>query len=156
MFLDGGNHQVNLNKRHCGGGSLIVWGMIFGVWSHFCQNGIWSNNFRRLYQAYGRHCLPFNERPSPQWFRTATRQCFEDTGIEFLPWPSRSPDLNIIGNVWRLLSSRVENKKELKETVFEAVDHMNSHVSEYVKTLFSLLHSRFLSCVTRNGNNVSY
>ena len=33
---------------------------------------------------------------------------------------------------------------------------MNSHLSEYVKTLFSSLNSSFLSSVTRNENKVSY
>ena len=73
-----------------------------------------------------------------------------------------SPDLNITENVCSMLNSRVydgqqpKNKQELEERKFEAVDHMNSHLSEYVKTLFSSLHSRFLSRVTRNGNKVSY
>ena len=87
---------------------------------------------------------------------------FEETGIEPLPWPSRRPDLNIIENVWSMLSSRVydgpqpKNKKELEKRVFEAIDHINSHLSEYAKTLCSSLHSRFLSCVTKNRNKVSY
>ena len=83
---------------------------------------------------------------------------FEETGIELLPWPSRSPDLDIKENVWSMLSSRVydgpqpKNKQELEERNFEAVDHKNSHLSENLKTLFSSLHSHFLSCLRRNGN----
>ena len=94
-------------------------------------------------------------------FQKKSLDFFEETGIVLLPWSSRSPNLNIIENVWSMLSSRVhdgpqpKNKQELEERVFEAVDHMNSHLSENVKTLFSSLHSRFLY-VTRNGNKVSY
>ena len=75
---------------------------------------------------------------------------FEEMGIQLLPWPSRSPDLNIIENVWSMLSSKVydglqpKNKQELEARVFEAVDHLNSHLSEYVKTLFSSLYFRLL------------
>ena len=101
------------------------------------------------YIAYEKHCHPFNERHSPRWFRSAARQwqhscfkksldCFEEARIELLPWPSRSPDLNIIENVWSMLSLRVydgpqpKNKQELEERVFKAVDHKKSHLSEYV------------------------
>ena len=70
------NHQVYLNKRHCAGGSQMVWGH-----NTFCQNGNWSNKFRQLHQAYENHCHPFNERNSPRWFCSATRQlqysCFK-------------------------------------------------------------------------------
>ena len=51
---------------------------------------------------------------------------FKETGIELLPWPSRSPEINIIENVWSMLSSRVyagpqpKKNQELEERVFEA------------------------------------
>ena len=128
---------------------------------------------RHLHQAYERHCHPFNERYSPRRFRSATRQlrywCFKklfglfwgdwnwaSTLVQQEPGPQhyrkRLEHVELKG----LWYPEPKNQQELEERVFEAVDHMNSHLSEYVKTLFSLLQSRFLSCVTRNGNKVSY
>ena len=65
-----------------------------------------------------------------------SKKCFEDTGIELLPWYSRSADLNIIENLWSMLSSQDHDgsqpkiNQELEERVFEAVNYLNSQFSE--------------------------
>ena len=102
------NHQVSLNKRHCGGGSLIVWGMIFSTGHIFVKTvsgRITSDAYIKLVEDTA---FPLMRDLLPDGFvlqqdncsihnSKKSLDCFEETGIEFLPWPSRSPDLNIIG-----------------------------------------------------------
>ena len=123
-------HQVYFNKRQCGGGSLIDWGMIFSTGHNFVKTlpgRINSNTkFRQKIQAHECHRNPFIERISPRWFPSATKQLkylelFEEMGIKLVLWPSRCPDLNVIENVCRIESSRIydgpqpKNKQGLEE-----------------------------------------
>ena len=167
------NYQVYLNKRQCGGGSLMVWGMIFSTGHIFVKmvsGRINSNTYINLMKETA---ILLRRDLLHDGFVLQQDNCrihvskqsldfFEETRVEFLPWPSRSPDLNIIENVWSMLNSKIyddpqpKHRHDLEERVFEALDHMISHLSEYVKTLFSSLYSRFLSCVTRNGNKIAY
>jgi len=51
--------------------------------------------------------------------------------LELLPWPSRSPDLNIIENCWSMLSEIIydgrqfDNVKDLWQAIDNAVTHVN-------------------------------
>ena len=42
---------------------------------------------------------------------------FEAMGIEILPWPARSPDLNPIENVWEWLSNEIYKEGNKYNTV---------------------------------------
>ena len=148
------NHQFYLNKRQYGGGSLMVWGMIFSTGHIFVKTASGRINSDTYIKLMKDTAIPIMRDILPNGFvlqqdngsihvSKKSLDFFEGTGIEVLPWPSWSSDLNITENMWSVLSSRVydgpqpKNKQELEERVFEAVDHMNSHLSEYVKTLFS-------------------
>ena len=97
------NHQVYLNQRQCGGGSLMVTGTIFLPGHIFDQNGS-SDTYIKLMKDTA---IPFLRDILPDEFVLQQDNCsihvskkcldfFEEKGIELLAWPSRSPDLNII------------------------------------------------------------
>ena len=50
----------------------------------------------------------------------------EKMGLEVLPWPAQSPDLNPIENAWKVLKNRVAGEKYANEDeLWQAVQKTN-------------------------------
>ena len=83
-----------------------------------------------------------------------------------LPWPSYSPDLNPIENVWAVLKRNVEKKVKAmvarkqnvsQETFIALVEEEWNNLSEEV--LLNNIHSmqnRIQQCIAMEGNNTKY
>ena len=81
-----------------------------------------------------------------------TKELFENNGISTLNWPSQSPDLNPIENLWNTLKVKVhkrnpQNIKQLEELCKEewgkvTLDQWGKHVANYRKRLEAVKQNR--------------
>ena len=85
---------------------------------------------------------------------------FQQQGINVLPWPSRSPDLNPIENVWGILvrdvyadNRQYQTVEELKTAIIRA---WNRLPQETVNRLVESMRDRIFEVIQRSGKVTHY
>jgi len=154
-----------------GGGGIMVWGAI-------CANdrsrlvfvdGIMTAT-RYIEEVLVPEAIPFvlsrpglifmhdNARPHSAF---NTQYQLEEAGVEMLPWPARSPDLNPIEHVWDIMGRRVSSAypfppatlHQLRQRLQEQWDAMTV---EEVNHLILSMPDRVNECAAKNGGHTHY
>lgn len=97
------------------------------------------------------------DNAKPHTART-TMKWLADRQIEVLDWPSMSPDLNPIENLWAVIKRRIEkldpttksNLKEIIQEIWDGIDH------QLVKSLIDSMKNRLQQCIARKGEKTDY
>ena len=117
------------SRRQNAGGGVIVWGAISAIGKIELKIMNGRYNADRYIEMIDNACLlEEGNRLCPEKFifqqdgatiHTAKRsmEYFEAMGIEILPWPTRSADLNPIENVWEWLSNEIYIEENQYNTV---------------------------------------
>lgn len=160
--------QLVRNRRQQGGGSVQVYGAllpgpILCIWPLPARGR--AADFMAFMEE---DVLPFisvvmesgfilQQDNAPVHVAAESRRRFEALGVELLPWPARSPDLNIIENCWAYLSERVydgpqyTSRESLLEAIDEAVTRLNTIDRDKLEALFESFPKRLLECVELRG-----
>lgn len=98
----------------------------------------------------------FQEDNAPCHTSKASNKWKEDNQIETLDWPSQSPDLNIIENVWRKLKVEIEKKvSDIKDrqTLIRVVKEIwTSLTPTYIESLYNTIPARISAVVKAKGH----
>ncbi|KAK3536481.1 hypothetical protein QTP86_013806 [Hemibagrus guttatus] len=134
-----------------GGGNLMFWGCFSagGPGNLITVNGtmkkeqyitILNNNIRQSAEKLGLgHQWTFQHDNDPKHTAKVVKKWLADKNINVLQWPSQSPDLNPIENLWRELKIRVMARRpsNLKELELIAKDEWANIPVETCKKLVS-------------------
>ena len=115
---------VVLNKRQMGGGRVMVWGMIFAngnIWLEWLKARQNSESYKQLLDE---KALPRIRREMGNDFVLKQDNCsihmsklmkewMAKVNMTTLEWPERSPDLNLIENIWEMLAQLVCDGPEI-------------------------------------------
>lgn len=89
----------------------------------------------------------------------ATKKFLIDSNIQMLNWPSRSPDMSLIENIFKSLKDLVYGtedfltKDDLWNEIKKCVDYINENKKDMIKDLYGGISDRFLNVVFNQGNN---
>jgi hypothetical protein len=159
------------NKRHTGGGGVMIWAAI-GWRGKSDLAFIQGNMNSEAYQAVLRdHLLPHGARiGGARWIfmqdnasihrSHSTRAWLQDHNVRVLPWPARSPDMNPIENMWGMLARLVyasgkqySNVEELKTAITAKWAEIGA---EYRRGLYNSMHSRMEKVIEAGGKITKY
>jgi len=102
----------------------------------------------------------FQHDNAPAHRAKATIEFLQKEKFDVLPWPPYSPDLNIIENLWGIVSQKVyeegkdyQNADELWESVLH---HFMAIPDEVINSLYKSVSGRLISVVELGGKRTKY
>lgn len=160
------------SKRQSGGGSVMVWGAI-GYKKKFDLIFVDTRMDAKKYQdmigplfpAWGYEAAglnwKFQQDNAPIHVAKSTLKYFKDRNIHlFTPWPAKSPDMNIIENLWGFLAKDVyasgrqyKKKEDLKEAIISSWKNIDQ---DKIRNLYSSLPRRMRALYDSKGKHTRY
>lgn len=162
------NFSSSRIKRQCGGGGVMVWMMVMpnGLLSfHFLEGKVDSKMYIDLMKI---HVLPtlflnygldfyLQQDNAPVHRSKLTMDFFKSSGIKVLPWPPRSPDMNIVEDMWKVLSDSIydgpsfQTRDELRLSIKNEIDNFNKERRHIVQNLYKDFRNRLCVVLEKKG-----
>jgi len=163
------NEKINRERRQCKGGGVMVWLMVMpnGLLAHKIIDG----KFRSLdYIELLRTCVVpisklnygndffFQEDNCSVHKAKSVRTFMKESNIKVLDWPAKSPDLNIVEDIWKMLSTDIydgpqfRKTSDLKERINGTILHWNSRKREKLQALYDTIRQRLCTVLLKNGD----
>jgi hypothetical protein len=99
----------------------------------------------------------FQQDNAPIHTARKTIRFIEENGVPLVSWPTRSPDLSIIENVWHLLSQQVyqdgqfQNRADLIKKIESEAKKIKKSV---VRDLYNGINERLIQVIEKKGDQI--
>jgi len=123
---------------------------------------------RYIQQCLAAHVVPFAQLIGQQFLlmqdnarfhvaRSVT-EYLEETNIQRLVWPARSPDLNPIEHVWDMLGRRVRNRQPntLSDLRTALLEEWENIPPEAIRNCIESMPRRMVKVMRKRGGNIRY
>lgn len=158
-------------SRNFGGGSLMIWGAFsyhgklrLGIVPTKMNSDIYTDLLEVILVPYldekNNIDFIFQQDNAAVHASRFTKSYLDSKNIKIMEWPSRSPDINPIENLWGILSRRVyangrqfSSVAELKKKILECWGEIDDNV---LKTLINSMPNRIFQIIRNNGAKTKY
>ena len=164
--------EIMIYKRQSQGGKLMIWLMALpnGLLSFkFLEIKFKSENYVEIMQLYAITIIKINfgedfyfqEDNCSVYKSKYTKNFIEEIGISIIPWPAQSLHLNIVENIWKLISDDVfdgpqfHSKHQLKKKIEEVITNIITNERCKIIQLFSSVRCRLVEVIRNNGNIIN-
>ena len=106
--------------------------------------------------------MTFQQDNAPIHVSKLTTDFLLNESINVLPWPPYSPDINVIENIWYILSQYVYDGIEIKSIhqlkcrIAIAVRRFNEENKGTVENLYKSMNSRLVNIICKRGERINY
>jgi hypothetical protein len=109
-------------------------------------------------ELFNGHDYLFQQDNDPKHKAKLTTEFLETSGIDTLPWPPQSPDLNPIENLWSILDDMVKDRRPSNEAqLFEVLQNAWNNVNDHVlHSLVASMPRRCQAIIANNGYATKY
>ena len=166
------NHHFRETVKF-GGGSVMVWGAItpHGVGGLvripttmdaevFCETLDAGLSLTLSKYQLAPDQIILQQDNDPKHCSRKAKQWISEHNLQVLPWPSCSPDLNPIENVWRDVKRRVASHEEkpanLDELFSQTLREWNMTSPDYIRALYNSMHRRIEAVIKAKGGHTKY
>lgn len=158
------------SKRNFGGGSLMVWGAFSSSgtlnlafpstrMNSLEYQQVLSNCLLPYFDAHREKNFIFQQDNAAIHVSRSTKTWFEEHGVPVMEWPARSPDLNVMENMWGLLVRQVYAENRQFNSVDELkVSILNAWRDIRIETLEKLINSmpnRIYQTINKSGQCIN-
>lgn len=165
------NACIDEHDRFAGGGSVMVWGGISGRYktdlivingslnSRKYRDDILDHVVRPFMQAHP-GVVEFQHDGATPHTAHICRQYLQTNNISVLDWPSKSPDLSPIENLWDYLGQHVRDQQNPPQTVAALAAALRQEwraiPQQYIRGLFNSMRRRLTACIRAQGGHTGY
>lgn len=166
--------MIRAHRQNKGGG-IMIFGIVTSngfLWVKELKGKVNSTKYIELLSQHVKPVLDehfhgenyfFQQDNCPIHVSAQSKRWFNESNFHVIDWPSRSPDLNIIENVWSMMSNIIYSENshfsrldELRTAVDNCVDFINQNKQNCLKKLFDSIPDRLINVISSKGKTLKY